>query len=78
MPKEMPPLLQLLGMQRLFPASDQDGAGRTYPAGAEHARGLLDYELKRMVVKYPIIRDPTVLTNNFQQAMKMATALEIQ
>ena len=71
----MSTMLQLLRLQCLCSAPDQEGAD---PAGAEHARGLLDYELKRMVVKYPIIRDPTVLTNNFQQAMKMATALEIQ
>ena len=36
----------------------------------------VDYELKRMVVKYPIIRDRAVLTDNLQQAVKMATALE--
>ena len=36
----------------------------------------MDHDLKRMAVKFPIVKDPTVLTNNFLQAMKMATALE--
>jgi hypothetical protein len=33
-------------------------------------------EKKRMVVKYPIIKDPSVLTDNYGQAVKMTTSLE--
>ena len=29
-----------------------------------------------MVVKYPIIKDPSVLFDNFEQAVKIPTALE--
>ena len=29
-----------------------------------------------MVVKYPVVKDPSVLSNNFQQAVKMASSLE--
>ena len=35
----------------------------------------MDHGLKRMVVKYPIVKKP-VSTNNFQQAMKLATAFK--
>ena len=36
----------------------------------------VDYKLKKLVVKYLIVRDPTVLTDNFHQSLKMATPLE--
>ena len=29
-----------------------------------------------MVVKYPVVKDSSVLSNNFQQAVKMASSLE--
>ena len=37
---------------------------------------LVEAENKRMVLKYPIVKDPSVLSNNFQQAVKMASSLE--
>ena len=36
----------------------------------------VDYKLKKLVVKYLIVRDPTVLTDNFHQSLKMAPPLE--
>ena len=36
----------------------------------------VDAENKRMVVKYPIVKDPSDLSNNFHQAVKMAFSLE--
>jgi hypothetical protein len=36
----------------------------------------VDQEKKRMVVKYPVVKDPSVLSNTYSQAVKMATSLE--
>jgi hypothetical protein len=36
---------------------------------------MVDTEQKRMVVKYPVVKDPGVLQANNQQAVKMASSL---